>query len=70
MLCGGTGGGSVVDGAPDRRDPRALGVYLLRVTPTDINPTRTVRGRVQGSEYWAGFPRNAGFATFVRPPTQ
>jgi len=40
MLCGGSGGGSVVDGAPDRRDPRALGVYLLRVTPTDINPLK------------------------------
>jgi hypothetical protein len=35
---GGYGGGSVVDGAPDRRDPHALGIYLLRVTPTDINP--------------------------------
>jgi len=37
-LCGGSGGGSAVDGAPDHRDPHALGVYLLRVTPTDINP--------------------------------
>ncbi len=36
-LCGGSGGGSVGDGAPDRRDPHALGIYLLRVTPTDIN---------------------------------
>jgi hypothetical protein len=35
---GGEGGGSVTDGAPDRRDPHALGIYLLRVTPTDINP--------------------------------
>jgi hypothetical protein len=35
-VAGGYGGGSVGDGAPDRRDPRALGVYLLRVTPTDI----------------------------------
>ncbi len=26
------------DGGPDRRDPHALGIYLLRVTPTDINP--------------------------------
>src|SRR6266404_5143523 len=34
----GYGGGSVGDGAPDRRDPHALGVYLLRVTPTDIDP--------------------------------
>jgi hypothetical protein len=33
---GGVGGGSVVDGAPDPRDPRALGVALDRVTPTDI----------------------------------
>lgn len=38
MLCSGSGGGSVADGAPDWRDPRALGVYLLGVTPTDINP--------------------------------
>lgn len=35
---GGSGGGSVGDGAPDLRDPHALGVYLLSVTPTDINP--------------------------------
>ena len=35
---GGSGGVSVVDGAPDQRDPHALGVYLMRVTPTDINP--------------------------------
>jgi hypothetical protein len=37
-----TGGGyegfSIGDGAADRRDPHALAVYLLRVTPTDINP--------------------------------
>jgi hypothetical protein len=38
VLGGGTAGGSVVDGAPDQRDPRALGVYLLRVHPTDIDP--------------------------------
>jgi len=37
---GGSGGGSVGDGAPDLRDPHALGVYLLRVTPTDINPSQ------------------------------
>lgn len=36
-LGGGSGGGGVVDGAPDWRDPRALGIYLVRVTPTDIN---------------------------------
>ena len=34
---GGGGGSSLGDGAPDRRDPHALGVYLMRVTPTDIN---------------------------------
>ncbi len=33
---GGFGGGSVADGAPDPRDPRALGVALDRVTPADI----------------------------------
>jgi probable HAF family extracellular repeat protein len=33
---GGVGGGSVAEGAPDRRDPRAFGVTLDRVTPTDI----------------------------------
>jgi len=33
---GGVGGLSVADGAPDPRDPRALGVALDRVTPTDI----------------------------------
>src|SRR5260370_19459856 len=38
MLCVGTDGGSASDGAPDQRDPRALGVYLLRVTPSNINP--------------------------------
>jgi hypothetical protein len=33
---GGVGGGCFADGAPDPRDPRALGVALDRVTPTDI----------------------------------
>jgi len=33
---GGVGGLSVGDGEPDPRDPRALGVALDRVTPTDI----------------------------------
>ena len=32
----GYGGGSVADGAPDPRDPRALGVALDSVTPRDI----------------------------------
>jgi len=36
---GGSGGISVGHGAPDQRDPHALGVYLLRVTPTEIRPT-------------------------------
>jgi len=34
------GGGSVGDGAPDSRDPHAVGVQLLRVTPTDIDPSQ------------------------------
>src|SRR6059058_6393130 len=33
---GGIGGASAGDGAPDQRDPRALGVYLLQVTPREI----------------------------------
>lgn len=37
---GGYGGGMVADGAPDRRDPRALGAYLLHVAPMDIDPTQ------------------------------
>ena len=36
---GGYGGVSIADGAPDRRDPRALGLYLLRVSPRDIDPS-------------------------------
>ena len=35
---GGSGGVSVGDGAPDQRDPHALAVYLLHVTPTEIRP--------------------------------
>jgi hypothetical protein len=34
---GGSGGGSVGDCGRDLRDPHAWGVYLLGVTPTDIN---------------------------------
>jgi len=34
---GGYGGISVGDGAPDWRDPHALGVELLRVSPADVN---------------------------------
>jgi len=33
---GGWGGGSVGDGAADLRNPHALGVYLLSVSPTEI----------------------------------
>src|SRR5882724_69786 len=40
---GGYGGGSVGDGAPDQRDPHALGIYLLRVTPTDTNPAEPLQ---------------------------
>jgi hypothetical protein len=42
-LGGGYGGSSIGDGAPDHRDPHALGIYLLRVTPTDINPAEPFR---------------------------
>jgi hypothetical protein len=37
---GGFVGGSIGDGAPDRRDPHALGVYLLAVKPIEIVPTQ------------------------------
>src|SRR5438046_5302597 len=40
---GGIGGASVGDGAPDQRDPRALGVYLLQVTPTEIRDRKSTR---------------------------
>ena len=36
----GVGGGSIGDGAPDSRDPRAIAVYLERVNPTEINPAQ------------------------------
>jgi hypothetical protein len=39
-ISGGSVGGSVVDGAPDWRDPRALDVSLLRISPTDIDPAK------------------------------
>jgi hypothetical protein len=42
-LCGGYGSSGVGDGAPDQRDPHALGIYLLRVTPTDINPVEPLQ---------------------------
>src|SRR5664279_269384 len=34
---GGVGGGSVGDGAPDIRDPHALGIYFLSPFPAEIN---------------------------------
>jgi hypothetical protein len=37
-VSGGIGGAGVADGAPDPRDPRALGIYVLRVSPTEIDP--------------------------------
>jgi hypothetical protein len=39
-VCGGYGSVGVGDGAPDKRDPHALGVYLLRVNPTEIDPAQ------------------------------
>jgi len=38
-LGAGSGGTGVLDGASDHRDPHALGIYLWRVTPMEINPT-------------------------------
>ena len=35
---GGYGSLGIADGSGDPRDPHALGVYLQRVTPTEINP--------------------------------
>lgn len=42
--CVGAGfaGMSVADGAPDVQDPHALGVYLVRIVPTDINPSEPI----------------------------
>lgn len=37
---GGYGGVGIGDGAPDRRDPHALGVYLLSVKPSEIDPVQ------------------------------
>lgn len=58
-LGGGSGGASVTDGAPDWRDPHALGVYLLRVTPTDINPVEPFEAEFQ--------VRNTGLAPIELP---
>src|SRR5262249_3975802 len=38
----GFAGMSVADGAPDVQDPHALGVYLVRIVPTDINPSEPI----------------------------
>jgi hypothetical protein len=38
---------SVADGAPDITDPHALGVYLVRVIPTDINPSEPLEAEFQ-----------------------
>jgi hypothetical protein len=40
-------GVSVADGAPDITDPHALGVYLVRVIPTDINPPEPLEAEFQ-----------------------
>lgn len=37
-FCGNGGGGKVVEAAPDRPEGRTLAVYLLRATPTEIDP--------------------------------
>src|SRR5258707_13080785 len=37
-LGGGSGGGSMAGGVPHHPGPHALGIYFLRVPPTDINP--------------------------------
>jgi hypothetical protein len=37
----------VADGAPDTKDPRALGVHLVRVVPTDINPSEPLEAEFQ-----------------------
>lgn len=39
-ICSGYGGGSIGDGAPDIRDPHALGVYLTHRTTTQIDPSQ------------------------------
>ena len=55
----GYGGVSVGDGAPDWRDPHALGIYLLRVTPRDINPVEPFEAEFQ--------VRNTGLAPIEVP---
>ena len=38
-IAGGVGGGSVGDGVSDQGDPLALGVFLVSVSPTDLDPS-------------------------------
>jgi len=49
---GGGWGGSIGDGASDIRDPHALGVFLWRVTATDIDPAEPFEAefRVQNTQ--------------------
>jgi hypothetical protein len=58
---GGSGGGGVgvVDGAPDQRDPHALGVWLVRVTPTEVSPLESFEAEFQ--------VRNTGAAAIEIP---
>jgi hypothetical protein len=37
---GGGVGANIADGVPDPRDPRALGIYVLDVYPSDIDPAK------------------------------
>lgn len=55
----GWGGVGVGDGAPDWRDPHALGVWLVRVTPTDIDPLEPFEAEFQ--------VRNTGAAAIEIP---
>lgn len=61
MSCmkGGSGGVGVADGAPDQRDPHALGVWLARVTPTEIDPLESFEAEFQ--------VRNTGTAAIEIP---
>jgi len=42
-IAGYSAGASVGDGAPDVRDPHALGVYLLSVAPSEASPENSLR---------------------------
>jgi hypothetical protein len=56
---GGSGGGSVGDGAPDIRDPHALGIYLLSIHPGDINSREDIEVEFK--------VLNTGFASIELP---